>query len=84
MATPGYYIAEAHVMRKLHKEKMKQTEEEKAKRSGDDVVSGVKRSSTGCFGMFKKIHPSNKYVAQTMGSAEEEEKEVNNLDCKAL
>ncbi|EXC06681.1 hypothetical protein L484_021517 [Morus notabilis] len=83
MATPGYYIAEAHVMRKLHKEKMKQIEEERAKRSGDDVVSGVKRSSTGCFGMFKKIHPRNN-VAQTMGSAEEEEKEVNNLDYKAL
>ncbi|GMN45259.1 hypothetical protein TIFTF001_014457 [Ficus carica] len=65
MATAGYYIAEAHVMRKLHKEKMK-LEEETAKRSGEnDVVLAVKRSSTsiGCFGMFKKIHPNSNVAA---------------------
>ncbi|GMN45260.1 hypothetical protein TIFTF001_014456 [Ficus carica] len=69
MATAGSYIAEAHVMRKLHKEKMKRMEEETTKRSSDDkdddVVSGVKRSSStiGCFGMFRKIHPSSNVAA---------------------
>lgn len=80
MATAGYYLAEAHVMGKLYKEKMKNMEaEERAMRSGNDIVLEVKTpsSSTGCFGMFKKVHPSS-----NTGSAHEGE--VKNWDSKAL
>ena len=57
MATPGYDLAEVYVMRKLHKEKMKREEEERAKTGEIDFK--VKKS-TGCFSsIFKKVHPSH-------------------------
>lgn len=55
MATAGSGIAEAYVLRKLHNEKLKTMEEEKAKVEG--LAAEVKQSS-GCFlSMFKKTHP---------------------------
>ncbi|KAF3442311.1 hypothetical protein FNV43_RR16227 [Rhamnella rubrinervis] len=70
MSISGSGIAEAYVMKKLHKEKMKQMEEEKAKagsaasttttthHSGEVKESN---SSGDCFlgGLIKKVHPSN-------------------------
>ncbi|KAH1057534.1 hypothetical protein J1N35_035599 [Gossypium stocksii] len=63
MATPGCQIAEIYVMRKLHTEKMKREEEERAK--SEDVGFSGKKSSGCCFpSMFKKVHPGH---ASTMG-----------------
>lgn len=63
MSTPGYDLAQAYVMRKLHKQKLKQQQQTvKASSSGDThQLRRVKQSnSAGClFWMFKKIHPSN-------------------------
>ncbi|OWM90226.1 hypothetical protein CDL15_Pgr006547 [Punica granatum] len=54
-------IAEAYVLRKLHKEKMRKEEEERAKSLGiDALVPRAKPGNRGCFfGMFKKVHPSS-------------------------
>ncbi|KAL5813093.1 hypothetical protein ACOSQ3_028043 [Xanthoceras sorbifolium] len=59
MATPGYYLAEAYVLRKMHKEKMKIIEEDKPKIEGIDLEDKISTSSsTGCFlWKVKKIHP---------------------------
>ena len=72
MATPGYALAEAHVMRKLHKEKVKQMEEERAKNGSIDlVVEKEKQKPSGCFfWVFKKVHPNN---ARVMVSVESED-----------
>ena len=65
MATPGYCIAEAHVTRKLYREKLKKMEEEQRAKSTVDYLEVKKSSDTnskntiGCFGMLKKIHPNN-------------------------
>lgn len=73
MATGSYHLAEAHVMRKLYKEKIKKLEEEEeaqrdtSKTSKGSVDSHVKQTgSVGCFSMFKKIHPreSNSHIHQ--------------------
>ena len=48
MALAGYGIAEAYVMKKLHKEKMK-GEEKEEKTKMDMAGSEAKRSSGGCF-----------------------------------
>ncbi|EEF48443.1 conserved hypothetical protein [Ricinus communis] len=56
MATAGYALAEAHVQRTLHKEKMKKSKEERAKVEGFNLEV---KQSTGCFpSMFKKVHPA--------------------------
>ncbi|OWM90227.1 hypothetical protein CDL15_Pgr006548 [Punica granatum] len=54
-------IAEVYVLRKLHKEKMKKEEEERAKSLGIDaqVLRAKPRNRGRFFGMFKKIHPSS-------------------------
>ncbi|MBA0567784.1 hypothetical protein Golob_005324 [Gossypium lobatum] len=71
MATPGYQIAEIYVMRKLHKEKMKREEEERAK--SEDVGFAGKKSSGCCFpSMFKKVHPGH---ASTLGHVRNEVKD---------
>ena len=71
MSISGYGLAEAYVMKKLHKEKMKQMEEEKAKAGSAASTttnhSGkVKESNSsgGCSlrGVIKKVHPSNGQV----------------------
>ncbi|KAK9269863.1 hypothetical protein L1049_025436 [Liquidambar formosana] len=58
-AGAGVTLAEAYVMRKLHKEKMKRMEKEEGEREvcvdGESKVPGG-----GCFfSMFKKIHPND-------------------------
>lgn len=59
MTTPGYELAEVYVMRKLHKEKMKRKEEERAKTEENIGFAVETSTSIGCFSsMFKKIHPS--------------------------
>ena len=51
----GTGLAEAYVMRSLHKEKMKKMEKEQAK--GDDKVSNEKEIPAGCFfWVSKKTH----------------------------
>ncbi|TXG52872.1 hypothetical protein EZV62_022041 [Acer yangbiense] len=56
MTTPGYYLAEAYVLRKMHKEKMKKIDQEKAKIEGIDLDQGKRSSrSSGCF--LWKIRP---------------------------
>ncbi|KAM6544421.1 hypothetical protein CsatB_008868 [Cannabis sativa] len=76
MATGGFYIAEAHVMRKLYKEKLKRMEEESGVgevRGGGGDSAGVKESMSGCFGFLKKIHPTSGQVV-VVNSGKEEEK----------
>lgn len=66
MAGPA--IAEAYVMRKLHKEKLRMMEEEAdAKESGYEA-----KQPSGCFLlMFKKIHPS-RTITKQIGAMEEQ------------
>nr|GMD57114.1 Transcription factor 7-like [Ipomoea batatas]GMD57116.1 Transcription factor 7-like [Ipomoea batatas] len=56
MSTPSAALAEAYVMRKLHKQKMKKTTENTATAQNR---SAGNPSSAGCFPLiFKKVHPS--------------------------
>ncbi|PON63495.1 hypothetical protein PanWU01x14_131590 [Parasponia andersonii] len=76
MATPGFYLAEAHVMRNLYKEKMKKSMEEERAMPGVGAGAGdsrVVKKSSGCFRIFKKIHPSNGRVVVNSAKREEEE-----------
>ncbi|PSS19543.1 hypothetical protein CEY00_Acc11638 [Actinidia chinensis var. chinensis] len=63
MASASAALAEAYMMRKLHKEKMKSMEiikpkDEKQIKEVRDIAH-EKETSGGCFfGMFKKIHPA--------------------------
>ncbi|KAL5777098.1 hypothetical protein ACOSP7_010024 [Xanthoceras sorbifolium] len=58
METPGYYLAEAYVLRKMHKEKMKRIEEDKPKIEGIYLEDKTSTSNSGCFlWKVKKIHP---------------------------
>ncbi|XVF39462.1 hypothetical protein PTKIN_Ptkin01aG0036900 [Pterospermum kingtungense] len=62
MATPGYELAEVYVARKLHKDRMKIEEEERAKT--EEIGFEVKNSG-GCFSsLFKKIHRSQGSTVQ--------------------
>ncbi|KAA8538025.1 hypothetical protein F0562_027395 [Nyssa sinensis] len=57
----GSGFAEAYVMRKLHKEKMKRMEMEIEIERADqrEVIADDGKVSGGCFSMmFKKIHPT--------------------------
>ncbi|KAK3230800.1 hypothetical protein Dsin_002681 [Dipteronia sinensis] len=49
MATPGYYLAEAHVLRKMHKEKMKRIEQDQKANIEENNLDQDTRSSGGCF-----------------------------------
>ncbi|KAG6650162.1 hypothetical protein CIPAW_06G023100 [Carya illinoinensis] len=59
----GYSLAEIHVLRNLHKEKMKtiKGEERSAKKQyANDRVMIKEEKSSGCFfWVYKKVHPSN-------------------------
>ncbi|KAB1205436.1 hypothetical protein CJ030_MR7G010623 [Morella rubra] len=67
----GQSLAEIYVMRKIHKEKMKATEEEE--RPNLDIgIECQENKPSGCFfWVFKKIHPSSSRI---MGSAGKEVK----------
>lgn len=83
MSISGSGLAEAYVMKKLYKEKMKQMDEEKAKAGSaasttTTIHSGkVKESnsSSGCFlrGVIKKVHPSNGRISRN----DSDEKDVS-------
>ncbi|KAF3442310.1 hypothetical protein FNV43_RR16226 [Rhamnella rubrinervis] len=72
MSMSGSGLAEAYVMKKLHKEKLKQMEEEKAKAGSAATTTTThlsgkvneSNSSSGCFlrGPIKKVHPSNSQI----------------------
>ena len=50
MATPGYCLAEAYVLRKMHKEKMKRIEQDQKANIEEIGLDQDKRSTTGgCF-----------------------------------
>ncbi|KAL6179796.1 hypothetical protein ACLB2K_046219 [Fragaria x ananassa] len=54
----SYGLAEAYVMRDLHKKKLKKEEEEERARLG--MARSETTSSGGClFRLKKKVHPSN-------------------------
>nr|GMD37200.1 Transcription factor 7-like [Ipomoea batatas] len=58
MSTPSAALAEAYVMRKLHKQKMKKTTENTAA-TAQNRSAGNPSSAGGCFALiFKKVHPS--------------------------
>ncbi|KAL5707858.1 hypothetical protein ACHQM5_018713 [Ranunculus cassubicifolius] len=62
MSSVGFDLAEAHVMRKQHKEKMKREKEEKGKGSGNDLKE--KKSHSIFSTVIKKIHPSGKFSSK--------------------
>lgn len=67
MATPGISLAEVYVLRKLHKEKTKESAKEE--RDGSDKVNlnvshRRDRSSGGCLSLtFKKVHPNGEFTS---------------------
>ena len=87
MATAGFYIAEAHVMRKLHKEKMKRMEEEERVMAEVGVGAGIEARTSGspvkktskCLWIFKKVHPS-----QILVNLAQEEEKVGKWDSRGL
>lgn len=74
MSVSGYNLAEVYVKRKLHKEKLKQMEQDQRATNaatttadGYDHHSRVKQSN-GCnnlFGVIKKVHPTNSQMVIT-------------------
>lgn len=69
MATPGACIAEAYVLKKMHKAKMKRIDEEKSKIEEIDLEE---KGSTGCFSWKnKKIHPKRISSANNTGKETE-------------
>lgn len=78
-------LAEAYMMRKLHKEKMKKSllSMERPTTTNDDhrelsreVTSHHSKTSVGCFSaIFKKIHPTDASPPQPDSTREEEEEE---------
>jgi len=72
MATHGYCLAEAYVLRRLHNDKLKRMEEEKAKMDDDELDLGV-----NCFlSIFKKVFPARAVLKIGAG------KEAQRLDSK--
>lgn len=72
----GCSIAEAYVMRKMHMEKMKREEEERAKQEGVDRRKD--RGSSGCFSWrHQKLH------ATRIASEDFSSKEDDTLDQKS-
>ncbi|XWS23846.1 hypothetical protein CRYUN_Cryun28dG0050100 [Craigia yunnanensis] len=62
----GVGLAEAYVMRSLHKEKMKKMEKEQAK--SDDKVFDEKKIPAGCFfWVSKKTHSAKVSSADSTG-----------------
>ncbi|KAL6179537.1 hypothetical protein ACLB2K_051051 [Fragaria x ananassa] len=56
----SYGLAEAYVMRDLHKKKLKKEEEEEEERARMGMARLETTSSGGClFRLKKKVHPSN-------------------------
>lgn len=75
MSVSGYNLAEVYVKRKLHKEKLKQMEQDQRATNaaatttadGYDHHSRVKQSNC-CnilFGVIKKVHPTNSQTVIT-------------------
>lgn len=62
MLTMNHGLAEAYVMRKVYKEKMKNLEStiKNVKEKEDSVkdYKDQKNTDGGCFPLFKKIHPN--------------------------
>lgn len=60
MSMASYGLAEAYVMRDLHKKKLKKEEEEERAKLGM-APSETAAKSSGCFfrPVWKKVHPSN-------------------------
>ncbi|CAB4297569.1 unnamed protein product [Prunus armeniaca] len=81
MSTAGYSLAEAHVLRCLHKKKMKMEEEEERGKLGTAKGETVRPSTTCFFWMYlkKKVHPRN---AQSQGTCSAQTSEVRTLDHK--
>ncbi|PQM41484.1 hypothetical protein Pyn_20635 [Prunus yedoensis var. nudiflora] len=81
MSTAGYSLAEAHVLRDLHKKKMTMEEEEERGKLGTAKGETV-RSSTSCFFWMylkKNVHSRN---AQSQGTCSAQTSEVETLDHK--
>lgn len=57
----SYGLAEAYVMRDLHKKKLKKEEEEERAKLGSAPSELTATKSSGCFfrQVLKKVHPSN-------------------------
>ncbi|KAJ4701255.1 hypothetical protein OWV82_024523 [Melia azedarach] len=61
MSTPGYYIADVYVLRKIHKEKLKGREEDGVEIKVSDAEE--KNSSGSNFSsMVKKMHSSGESI----------------------
>ncbi|KAI5558215.1 hypothetical protein POPTR_017G035600v4 [Populus trichocarpa] len=74
MATHGYCLAEAYVLRRLHNDKLKRMEEEKAKMDDDDDELDIE---VNCFlSIFKKVFPARAVLEVGAG------KEAQRLDSK--
>ncbi|KAB1205440.1 hypothetical protein CJ030_MR7G010619 [Morella rubra] len=70
-------LAEIYVLRKIHKEKMKTTEEEEHRPNIDIAIECQEHKPSGCFSrLFKKIHPSSSPMVGSAG------KEVETWDCR--
>ncbi|GLU16252.1 hypothetical protein SLE2022_326940 [Rubroshorea leprosula] len=75
MATPGQVLAEAYVLRKVYKEKLRKMEEEaKENRAKVEEIDfeAEKPGHGGCFlSMFKKIHPVRPLTMQNDAKEED-------------
>ena len=73
MATHGYCLAEAYVLRRLRNDKLKRMDEEKAKMDDDDELD----LEVNCFlSIFKKVLPARAVLKDGAG------KEAQRLDSK--
>lgn len=64
MATHGYCLAEAYVLRRLHNDKLKRMDEEKAKMDDDDELD----LEVNCFlSIFKKVLPARAVLKDGAG-----------------
>ena len=62
MATHGYRLVEAYVLRRLHNDKLKRMDEEKAKMDDDDDELDLE---VNCFlSIFEKVLPARARMAQ--------------------
>ncbi|KAJ6866185.1 hypothetical protein NC652_037672 [Populus alba x Populus x berolinensis] len=70
---PGYCLAEAYVLRRLHNDRLKRMDEEKAKMDDDDELD----LEVNCFlSIFKKVFPARAVLKDGAG------KEAQRLDSK--
>ena len=76
MATHGYCLAEAYVLRRLHNDKLKRMEEEKAKMDDDDDDDELDLEVNCFLSIFKKVFPARAVLKVGAG------KEAQRLDSK--